>query len=79
MDPSLYEHFFALLVGIAMVTTNIGARFLVNDMTKKREQLLTHPNMKYLYVFCMGFVATRNIVLAMIIVSLYTIFLNLTA
>jgi len=78
MDPIFYEHLFTLLVGIAMVTTNIGARYLVNDMTPKREKLLTHPNMKYLYVFCMGFVATRNPVLAIVIVALYYLFLKST-
>lgn len=68
----------ALIVGLAMVTANLGARFLMLDMNKKRENLLSHPNMRYLYVFCMGFVSTRSYLLAGVVAMIYSVFILLT-
>lgn len=81
LQMSTFERIFTIFIGIAMVISNIGARFLVGGIStsKKRESLLSDPNMRYLYVFCMGFVATRDIILASILVCLYELFMRLTA
>lgn len=81
LQMTSFDRIFALLVGIAMITSNIGARFLVGEMStsKRRESFLSDPKMKYLYVFCMGFVATRDLILAGILVCVYELFMRLTA
>lgn len=63
---------YLLLVALAMITSNLGARFMLTESDKHIEKILAKPYMKYLYVYCMAFVATRDAILAMIAVLIYS-------
>jgi len=58
--------------------TNIGARYIFMDINRRRERLLGHPMMRYFYIFCMGFVGTRDPKVSLIIVALYYLFMRFT-
>lgn len=72
------QDWITLMFGIAMLLTNIGARYIMLDINHKRDKILGHPYMKYIYVYCMGMIGTRNFLLAGIITTIYSAFMILT-
>lgn len=70
-----------LILGISVLLSNIGARYIFEDLNERyqrRHKILSHPLMKYIYVFAIGLGGSRNIKLAAIITLLYAIFINMT-
>jgi hypothetical protein len=47
-----------------MLVLNLGGRFLGLELTKKQEAFFTHPYVRRFLIFCILFVATRNIIIA---------------
>ena len=58
------------LVGVAILMSNIGGRYLNLDLTKKEEKFLQQPLIRRLLVFFVAFIATRDIVVSIIITLL---------
>jgi hypothetical protein len=56
-----------LFYACAMLCMNMGSRFVVQDITKLQERILMSEVAKKFILFCMAFVATRDIVLSAII------------
>lgn len=52
---------------IAMLSMNVGSRFVVQDISKLQERMLASTVAKRFVLFCMAFIATRDVILAMII------------
>lgn len=72
----------SLILGLAVLMSNIGARYIFIDFTEKdikRQKILAHPLMRYAYIFAIGFVGTRSFRLAGIVTAIYTVFMYLTA
>jgi hypothetical protein len=49
---------------IMMLLLNLGGRFLGLELTKGQEKFFTHPYVRRFLIFCIMFVATRNILIA---------------
>jgi hypothetical protein len=47
-----------------MLFLNFGGRFLGLELTKGQEKFFTHPYVRRFLIFCVMFVATRNILIA---------------
>jgi hypothetical protein len=47
-----------------MLLLNLGGRFLGLELTKGQEKFFTHPYVRRFLIFCVMFVATRNILIA---------------
>ena len=62
-----------ILWGVTMIMLNIGSRFVIADLGKFHESLLTNEYVKKLILFCMFFVATRDILVAFVLTILYII------
>ena len=61
------------LAGIAILLTNIGGRYLNLDLTKREEKFLQQPIVRRLLVFFVAFIATKDIVISIIITLLFII------
>lgn len=46
---------------------NLGGRYLSMDLSKSQEQILTHPLARRVILFAVMFLATRNILLALLL------------
>jgi hypothetical protein len=52
------------LIGVFYIFLNLGGRFLTLELTKKQESFLSHAYVRPFILFCVMFVATRNIAVA---------------
>lgn len=62
-----------LLIGISMIIFNIGSKFLVIDMSKTQEQFFKNVLVRRITLFCIFFVATRDIFISLILTASFVI------
>ena len=62
-----------ILVGIAMIVFNIGSKFLVIDMSKSQQQFFKNIIIRRVTLFCIFFVATRDIGISLILTETFII------
>jgi hypothetical protein len=65
-----------MFIGFAMLMMNMGSRFVIMDIGKAHEALLTNPIVKKIVVFCMFFVATRDIMVAAILSFAFSVIVH---
>lgn len=53
-----------LMWGLAAVVVNIGSRFVVGDLTPLQQRVFSNPLFKRLAIFCMCFMATRDVLVS---------------
>ncbi len=53
-------------IGLMMLLLNLGGRFLGLELTKEQEKFLQHPWIRRVLFFTVLFVATRNIIVALV-------------
>ncbi len=80
--------FDSLLVGInsspymsaaMMLMLNLGGRFLGMELTKGQEKFLSHPMFRRFLIFCIMFVATRNVLIAIWMAALIILIIGYVA
>ena len=62
-----------ILVCIAMIVFNIGSKFLVIDMSKSQQQFFKNIIIRRVTLFCIFFVATRDIGISLILTATFII------
>ena len=62
-----------LLLGIAMISMNIGSRYLLQDITREHESLMMTTVFKNLVVFFIFFMATRDFVFSVVLAAMFAI------
>lgn len=62
-----------ILIGIAMIVFNIGSKFLIIDMSKSQQQFFKNIIIRRLTLFCIFFVATRDIGISLILTATFII------
>lgn len=62
--------------GVTMLLLNLGSRFVVADLGKFHETILTNEYFKKIILFSMFFVATRDILAAFVLTILYIIVID---
>jgi hypothetical protein len=60
-----------ILIGMSMLVMNLGARYLLTDLTKLHERILMSTTCKTIVLFSITFVATRDILTALILTSVF--------
>lgn len=65
-----------LLVGILMIFMNIGSRFIVFDLSKTQKQFFDNTVLRQVLIFAIAFVATRDVVLSLILTAVFTILVD---
>lgn len=62
-----------LFIGIAMIFLNIGSRYIELKLTKSQEMLLKNVS-REIFIFSVAFIGSRDIIISLIITSLFVIF-----
>ena len=61
--------------GIIMVLLNIGSKYVSLELSEAQKQFLLHPIIRKLLVFTIFFVATKDIVVSVILSTIFIIFI----
>lgn len=59
---------------ICVIMSNIGAKYILSDMCHKHEEIFSNPNMRYVYIFCMSFIASRDPYMSLLASATYSLF-----
>jgi hypothetical protein len=62
----------SIIMAISIIMSNLGARYILVDIDKKHATYFGNNNMKYVYIFCMTYLGSRNIFLSTLFAILYT-------
>jgi hypothetical protein len=65
-----------VLWGVTMLMLNVGSRYVVADLGKFHESVLSNEYVKKIIVFCMFFVATRDVTTAFLLTVLYILVID---
>ena len=65
-----------ILIGIAMIMFNIGSKYIVLDLSKSQEQFLKNTIIRRVTLFCIFFVATRDILTSFILTASFIVFVQ---
>ena len=60
-------------IGFAMILFNIGSKYLVLDISKSQEQFFKHTIVRRLTLFCIFFVATRDVVTSFLLTAAFVV------
>jgi hypothetical protein len=62
--------------GVAAVCVNLGSRYIIQDMSVLQQQIFGHLAFKRIAIFCMIFMATRDVLLSIAIAALVCMILE---
>ena len=63
-------------IGVVMITMNIGARFLIDELTPEQKKTINSQNFRRFIVFCAFFAATRDILAAVTLTIIFVLFVS---
>ena len=64
-------------IGIIMIILTIGGRFIIGELNEKtREQITDNKTFRRLFIFCAFFMATRDLIAALALTLVFTIFIK---
>lgn len=61
----------SFLAGCFMIIMNIGSKYVVLDIPIGMQHFFSHPYMRKLTIFCIAYIATRNIKTSFLILLLF--------
>lgn len=78
MSKSMIEDFAEnkYFIGVVMITMNIGARFLIDELTPEQKKTINSQNFRRFIVFCAFFAATRDILAAVTLTIIFVLFVS---
>lgn len=65
-----------IFIGCAMLIMNLGSKYIAMDIGPGHERILKNEIFKKVILFCMVFVATRDIMTAIILTFAFTVVFN---
>ena len=63
-------------IGIMMIIVTIGGRFIISELTETQKKLIHNPNVRKLFIFCAFFMATRDIICAVILTIIFVLLIS---
>ena len=63
-------------IGVVMIMMNIGARFMIEELTPEQKKLVNTQTFRRIIVFCGFFAATRDILAAITLTIIFILFLG---
>ena len=60
-------------IGIAMIMFNLGSKYIIMDISKNQEQFFKNIIIRRLTLFCIFFVATRDIFVSLILTAIFVV------
>jgi len=65
-----------IFLGLTMIVMNYGSKYVVNDITKYHDYIMQSTVSKKIVLFCMCFVATRDIMTSLILTFAITLVID---
>jgi hypothetical protein len=62
--------------GVSMILLNMGSRYIIGDLGKTHEKILTSEIFKKIILFSMFFVATRDVITSFLLTVFYVIVID---
>ena len=63
-------------IGMAMVLVNIGARFIIEELSDEHREFIKSDKVRKVVIFCSIFMATRDSFVAIIITALFSVLIH---
>lgn len=60
-------------LGLTMILFNLGSKYIVMDMSKSHEMFLKSTIIRRITIFCMFFVATRDLFVSLVCTSIFIV------
>ena len=64
------------LLGIIMILINLGARFIVDDLTPDQKKLINNHITRKIIVFLIFYMATKDILASITLTVIYILFMS---
>jgi hypothetical protein len=64
--------FDSVMMILAIIFSNIGARYIILDIDKRYAKYFGHDKMRYVYIFSMAYLGSRNIYLSLLVALVYS-------
>jgi len=65
-----------IFIGCAMLIMNLGSKYVAADLGPSHEKILKNELFKKVILFCMVFIATRDIMTSIILTFAFTVVVN---
>ena len=65
-----------VFIGCAMLIMNLGSKYIAADLGESVERILKNDLFKKIILFCMVFVATRDVMTSLILTFAFTVVVN---
>ena len=62
----------SFLIGLMILTTNLGAKYISLELSKTQEQFLQSDIMRKFLIFCVCFLATRKLITSFLLTAAFT-------
>ena len=62
--------------GIVMISLNIGARFIIDELRDEHRQIINNAFIRRVFIFCAFFMSTKDVVKATFMTIIFVILLN---
>ena len=63
-------------IGVVMIMMNIGARFMIEEITPKQKEFINTQYFRRFIVFCAFFAATRDLISAITLTIIFILFVS---
>lgn len=64
------------ILAIAVITANIGAGFILDDLTEEQQKFLNNCFTRKIIIFSIVYISTRNIGIALMMTLIYSLFVH---
>ena len=65
-----------LFIGFVMIMVNIGARFIIEELSDEHREIAKGDTFRKIVIFCSVFMATRDIMMSLIVTIVFVILMN---
>lgn len=63
-------------IGCMMIIVTIGGRFIITELNDSQKKMIENPIVRKLFIFCVFFMATRDIQCAIILTILFVLIIS---
>jgi len=64
------------VLGLIMITINLGARFIIDDLSEKQKKLINNEYTRKFLVFCVFYMATRDFITSLTLTIIFILFIS---
>jgi hypothetical protein len=65
-----------IFIGLMMIMVNVGARFIIEELSDEHRAIAKGDIFRKVVIFCSVFMATRDIVMSLIVTIIFVILMN---